>query len=54
MIDIFAANSRLAMLVGHRMVCLLQTDDPRLKLPPVGATPVVWNGKEWLEKNRGL
>ena len=25
LIDIFADNSRLAMLVGHRMVCLLQT-----------------------------
>ena len=54
LIDIFAHNSRLAMLVGHRMVCLLQTDDPRLKLPPVGATPVMWNEKEWLHKNRGL
>jgi hypothetical protein len=53
-IDIFADNSRRAMLVGHRMVCLLQSDDPRLQLAPVGATPVAWNHKEWMEKNRGL
>ena len=54
LIDIFADNSRLAMLIGHRMVCLLQSDDPSLRLGTVGATPVMWNEKEWLYKDRGL
>lgn len=42
------------MLIGRRMICLVQTDNPRLSFDPVGATPVVWNEAEFLNSRRGL
>lgn len=48
LLDIFANAARMAMLVGHRMLCLLQSDDPDLAIGPVGASPVRWNVKESL------
>lgn len=45
-LDIIASNARLAMLIGHRLLCLVQSDDPELAFAPVGATPVTWNLKE--------
>ena len=53
-LDIVADRSRQAALIGHRMMCLVQTDDPRLELAPVGRTPATWNPAEWLSANRGL
>lgn len=52
--DIFASQSRQAMLYGQRMLCLLQSDDPRFTLPPVGAQTVAWNEAEWLDSKRGI
>lgn len=40
-LDIIAGNARLAMLYGHRLLCLVQSDDPDLAFEPVGATPVM-------------
>lgn len=54
MLDIFARHTRNALVIGHRMMCLVQSDDPRLSSPAVGATPVVWNDAEWLNSRRGL
>lgn len=53
-LDIFAGQARGAALLGHRMLCLVQSDDPRLHFEPVGATPVMWNRKERLGSQRGL
>ncbi|QAY69487.1 barstar family protein [Xylanimonas protaetiae] len=53
LVDIYAAQSRYAMLFGRRMLCLLQSDDPRLELPLVGSTGVSWNPSEWLSSKRG-
>jgi RNAse (barnase) inhibitor barstar len=52
-LDIFAARARGGALFGHRMMCLVQSDDPGLRFPPVGATPVMWNDAEWLDSGRG-
>lgn len=52
--DMVADQSRSALLLGHRMLCLLHVDDSRFALPPVGAQPVVWNPAEWLDSKRGL
>lgn len=41
-LDIFADNARVGLLHGHRMVCLVQSDDRDLRFAPVGATPVGW------------
>jgi RNAse (barnase) inhibitor barstar len=45
-LDIIEDNSRHHLLFGHRMIALLQSDDPRLEFKPVGARPIVWNWQE--------
>ncbi|WAH98140.1 barstar family protein [Arthrobacter sp. MMS18-M83] len=52
LLDIIAQRSREAALFGHRMVCLAQSNDPRISFDPVGATPVLWNDEEWLDSKR--
>lgn len=52
-LDIFAVTARAAALRGRPMLCLVQSDDPDLDFPPVGAVPVSWNGAEWLRARRG-
>lgn len=54
LLDIFARNSRLHNLFGRRFMTLVHVDNPNYQIDPVGATPVLWNGAEWLDKNRGL
>ena len=41
-------------VLGHRMLCLVQTDDPRLEIEPVGSQPVIWNHREFLNTSRGV
>jgi hypothetical protein len=52
LLDVFATRARGAALFGHRMLCLAQSGDGRLSVPPVGATPVSWNDAEWLDSKR--
>nr|WP_171783993.1 barstar family protein [Isoptericola halotolerans] len=52
--DPFADQSRTALLFGHRLICLLQSDNPRFDLAPVGAQAVAWNPAEWLDSQRGV
>jgi RNAse (barnase) inhibitor barstar len=54
LLDILAERARLAALIGTRLICLVQSNDPRLSFDPVGATPVMWNDAEWLYRKRGL
>jgi RNAse (barnase) inhibitor barstar len=53
-LDIIADNSRTFLLWNWRLLALVQSDDPRISFDPVGASPVIWNPSEWLNKNRGL
>jgi RNAse (barnase) inhibitor barstar len=53
-LDILESNSRTYLLFGRRLLTLLQSDDPEIQFESVGARPVSWNGREWLNKNRGL
>jgi len=52
LLDIVANRSRSASLIGRRLLCLVQTDDPDLSLDRVGASPAWWNRAEWLRSNR--
>lgn len=52
-LDVIARASRRALLVGHRMICFVQTDDPGLEIEPVGSQPVMWNPQEFLNSTRG-
>jgi Barstar (barnase inhibitor) len=53
-LDIIAEQSRRFLLFGARLIALVQSDDPAISFPPVGATAVHWNRREWLNNNRGL
>ena len=54
MLDIFADQARCAILIGHRVICIVQSNDPQLAFEPVGAMPVIWNEAEWPKSKRGL
>jgi hypothetical protein len=51
-LDIIANGARWATLLGHRLLCLVQSNDPHIAFEPVGATPVLWNPAEWQENLR--
>lgn len=51
-LDIIADRARHAMLTGHRVCCLVQSNDPAIRFEPVGAAPVLWNDAEWLDSRR--
>lgn len=53
-LDILAGAARSAMLMGHRFIVILQSDDPVIEFDSVGATPVMWNRQESLDAKRGL
>ncbi len=53
-LDIYAGQARHAALIGHRMSCLVQSNDPQLQLAPVGAQSVRWNGRELSDRSRGI
>jgi hypothetical protein len=52
LLDIFATQARNAALIGHRMLCLVQSDDPHLHTGPLGGTTAPWNPAEWLTSSR--
>ncbi len=54
LLDIFADNSRQHALYGEKLITLVQVNDAHYECEPVAATPVLWNPKEWLDKDRGL
>lgn len=45
-LDIVARWSRFFLLTGRRLMALVQSDDPGLRVEPVGARPVLLNGEE--------
>lgn len=51
-LDIMAVQARCAMLTGHRILCLVQSNDPNITFEPVGAAPVSWNHAEWFDDQR--
>jgi hypothetical protein len=42
-LDIFARRARSGALIGHRMTCLVQCDNPATAFAPVGAQPITWH-----------
>src|SRR5262245_51918812 len=53
-LDIIATHSRRALLFGRRLLALVQSDNPKIQLQVIGATPIGWNPQERLNKHRGL
>jgi hypothetical protein len=50
LLDIYARQAAYGALFGHRLMCLVQTDDRRLQVPQVGGTSVTWNHREALSR----
>jgi hypothetical protein len=53
-LDILAGSAWHKLLFGRRLICLVQSDDPRLTFGPVGGRAPTWNPREWFNKDRGL
>ncbi|HEX6049890.1 MAG TPA: barstar family protein [Gemmatimonadaceae bacterium] len=53
-LDALETTSRRLLLTGRRLLSLVQSDDPRIKFERVGAMPVNWNPREWLDSDRGV
>lgn len=49
LLDILARASQYHLLLGERLLTLLQVDNPAVTYEPVGARPVQWNPHEWLD-----
>jgi hypothetical protein len=52
-LDSLETTSRRFLLTGRRLLALVQSDDPRIRFERVGALPVTWNPREWLDTDRG-
>ena len=51
-LDILAQASRFHLLNGRRLVVLVQTNDPKLRIPELGGMTPQWNRREWLNSKR--
>ena len=51
-LDSIETTSRRFLLTGRRFLALVQSDDPRVRFERVGAMPVTWNPREWLDSDR--
>jgi RNAse (barnase) inhibitor barstar len=54
LLDSMESASRRFLLGGRRLLALVQSDDPRIRFERIGAVPVNWNPREWLDADRGL
>ena len=52
LLDSIETTSRRFLLTGRRFLALVQSDDPRIRFERVGALPVTWNPREWLDSDR--
>ena len=53
-LDALESTSRRLLLTGRRLLSLVQSDDARIRFERVGAMPVNWNPREWLDSDRGV
>jgi Barstar (barnase inhibitor) len=51
-LDSIESTSRRFLLTGRRLMALVQSGDPRIRFARVGAMPVTWNPREWLDADR--
>jgi hypothetical protein len=52
LLDSIESTSRRFLLTGRRFLALVQSDDPRIRFERVGALPVTWNPREWVDSDR--
>ncbi|HEX8945023.1 MAG TPA: barstar family protein [Gemmatimonadaceae bacterium] len=51
-LDSIESTSRRFLLTGRRLLALVHSGDPRIRFERVGALPVTWNPREWLDSDR--
>jgi methionine synthase II (cobalamin-independent) len=54
LLDILETQAREQKMFGERWLVLVQSDDPRLSLEPIGAYVPRWNHREFRDSSRGL
>lgn len=54
LLNIVQNNSWHFLLLGRRLMTLVQSNDPGIRFEPVGVIHVSWNRREWVDKSRGL
>lgn len=54
LLEIFAKNSRFQSLLDKRLLTLIQVDNPKYEIKPVGSYEILWNGAEWLDSKKNL
>jgi RNAse (barnase) inhibitor barstar len=52
LIEIFDRASRFHLLLGERIMVLIQVNDPKATFEPIKSTAPIWNRREWLNKDR--
>ena len=50
-LHIFARAVRYHLLYGRRLLILVQSDDPRIRIEDLGGLSAHWNSREWLNRN---
>jgi hypothetical protein len=53
-LEILEYHSRDYLMLGHRLLALVQSNDPEIHFEDLGARSARWNHKEQLNKHRGL
>jgi RNAse (barnase) inhibitor barstar len=51
-LDTFEICSRRLLLTGQRLICFIQTDDPKLAFARLGGCMAEWNPTEWSSHER--
>jgi hypothetical protein len=51
-LDVIESNSRTFMLTGQRLLALVQTDEPLIRIGPLGGHEPHWNENEWSIESR--
>lgn len=52
LIEIIDRAARFHLLLGERMVLLIQVDDPNTTFDPIKSMSSIWNRREWFIKDR--
>lgn len=54
LLDIIERESRNHLVMGRRLLALVQTDDGQYSTGPLGGRAATWNLAEWLDRSRKL
>jgi RNAse (barnase) inhibitor barstar len=54
LLEIIDRASRFHLLLGERIILLIQVDDPNTIFDPIKAASPIWNRREWFIKDRAV